>query len=301
MLNMHIPTIESYSEIHADWYKGFSTAFNLCQLSNYLLLSYLTSYIETISRPIIEESDEYSRCIKKCKNEAERDDLLRSLDIVDMLQQIAADFAATHQKHKDILFFSGLEVNGYHDKNVNLNLNEIRESTTAKSWNQVIKGLVNIFEFLYLFSVTENHLKKIVSSNNTTGIVGKVLNDKSGIIQHFDEEFKLPRNFMIRLWVFFVDIRNLYAHSFGYINEKDKGSIFENRKAFADAYDKLPIDWHLLDHDMIDDFFSEDRLIVGKMYLISDSEICAFRNFVRIFVPELSKWEKREIEQKKDN
>lgn len=104
---------------------------------------------------------------------------------------------------------------------------------------------------------------------------------------------------MIRLWVFFVDIRNLYAHSFGYINEKDKGSIFENRKVFADAYDKLPIDWHLLDHDMIDDFFSEDRLIVGKMYLISDSEICAFRNFVRIFVPELSKWEKREIEQKK--
>lgn len=292
MLNMHIPTIENYSDAHADWYKGFSTAFNLSQLSNYLFLSYLTTQVSQ-NTPILKSQPDYSAGLKKCKNSDDHDDLLHSIDILDMLTQIAADFAATGQKHNDALFYRGLSIDGYHDKDVKIDLKEILSSTTEKNWNKVIRGLVNVFEFQYLFSVTEDHLKVIVKEENAKGIVGKALRDKPGIIEHFDAEYKLPRNFIIRLWEFYVEVRNIYAHSFGYINEKDKECLTKKRKEFLEAYEKLPIEWHLLNNDWEDDFFNDEKIIIGKMYLISVSEICIFKNFVRMFIPELSRWEKR--------
>lgn len=292
MLNMHIPTIENYSSDHADWYRGFSTAFNLSQLSNYLFLSYLTTQVSQ-NTPILEEQPEYIAGVKKCRSSEDIDDLLHSIDILDMLNQIITDFASTGQKHNEILFYRGLSIHGYHDKNVKVDLKEILSSTTEKSWNKVIRGLVNVFEFLYLFSVTEDHLKVIVNEDNAKAVVGKALKNKPGIIEHFDVEFKMPRNFIIKLWEFYVEVRNIYAHSFGYINEKDKKCLTKKREEFLEAYENLPMDWHLFDHDMMDDFFHDGKIVVGKMYLVSVNEVCIFKNFVRMFIPELSRWEKR--------
>ena len=292
MLNMHIPTIENYSDEHEDWYKGFSTAFNLSQLSNYLLLSYLTTQVSQ-NTPTLKDQPEYRAGLKKCKNSNDHDDLLHSIDILDMLNQIIDEFTSTDKKHNEALFYQGLSIHGHHDKNVKIDLKEILNSTTEKSWNKIIRGLVNVFEFLYLFSVTEDHLKVIVKQENAKSVVGKALKDKPGIIEHFDAEFKMPRNFIIKLWEFYVEVRNIYAHNFGYINEKDKNCLTKKREEFLEAYEKLPMDWHLLNNDLEDDFFNEEKIVIGKMYLISVSEICIFRNFVRIFIPELSRWEKR--------
>lgn len=293
MLNMQIPTIENYSEAHADWYRGFSTAFNLSQLSNNLLISYITTQAEQNSQ-YFENTLEYSYGINLCRNGDDRTDLLHSLDIVDMLKLIVTDFAATHAKHKKILFLQGLSIEGYHDDDVRVNLNEILKSTTENSWNKLIRGLVNIFEFMFLFSVTEDHLKDVVELTSTPTIVSKALKNKPGLIKLLEEEFKLPRDFMIKLWNFYLEIRNLYAHSFGYISEKDKSCIIIKKAAFVDAYNNLPFEWRLMDNDLLETFFDEDKLVVGKMYVMSVSEICIFRNFVRIFIPELSKWEKQE-------
>jgi hypothetical protein len=292
MLNMHIPTIENYSDKHADWYKGFSTAFNLSQLSNYLFLSYLTTQVSQNTH-VLQSLPEYKAGLKQCNNGEDRDDLLHSMDILDMLNQIVADFTSTGERHREHLFYQGLSIHGYHDKDVKIDLKEILNSTTEKSWNKVIRGLVNVFEFLYLFSVTEDHLKVLVKEQGTTSIVGKALNDKPGIIEHFHNEFKMPRNFIIKLWEFYIEVRNIYAHSFGYINEKDKIRLTEKKEGFLRAYEKLPMDWHLLDNDLEDDFFDDEKIVPGKMYLISVSEICIFKNFVRMFIPELSRWEKR--------
>lgn len=292
MLNMHIPTIENYSNQHADWYKGFSTAFNLSQLSNYLFLSYLTTQVSQNTH-ILQTLPEYKADLKKCNNSKDHDDLLHSMDILDMLNQIIAEFTSTGERHREHLFYQGLSIHGYHDKDVKIDLKEILNSTTEKSWNKVIRGLVNVFEFLYLFSVTEDHLKILVKEHNTTSIVGKALNDKPGIIEHFHHEFKMPRNFIIKLWEFYIEVRNIYAHTFGYINEKDKIRLTDKRDGFLRAYEKLPMDWHLFDNDLEDDFFNDEKIVPGKMYLISVSEICIFRNFVRMFIPELSRWEKR--------
>nr|WP_323169869.1 hypothetical protein [Pseudomonas bubulae] len=293
MLNMQIPTIENYSEAHADWYRGFSTAFNLSQLSNNLLISYITTQAE-LNSDYFENTSEYHYGINLCRNGDDRTDLLHSLDIINMLKLIVKDFAATNAKHQDILLFQGLSIEGYYDEDVKVDLNEILESTTEKSWNKLIRGLVNVFEFMYLFSVTEDHLKEVVELTSTTTVVSKALKNKPGLIKHLEEEFKLPRDFMIKLWKFYIEIRNLYAHSFGYINEKDKSSITIKKAAFVEAYENLPFEWHLIDNDLVDTFFDEDKLIVGKMYVMSVSEICVFRNFVRIFIPEFSKWEKQE-------
>lgn len=293
MLNMQIPTIENYSDAHADWYRGFSTAFNLSQLSNNLLISYITTQAESNS-DYFENTGEYHYGINSCRNSDDRTDLLHSLDIINMLKLIVTDFAATHAKHKEILFFQGLSIEGYHDDDVRVDLNEILKSTTENSWNKLIRGLVNVFEFMFLFSVTEDHLKEVVELASTPTIVSKALKTKPGLIKLLEEEFKLPRDFMIKLWNFYLEIRNLYAHSFGYINEKDKSCITVKKAAFVDAYNNLPFEWRLMDNDLVDNFFDEDKLIVGKMYVMSVSEICIFRNFVRIFIPELSKWEKQE-------
>lgn len=294
MLSMHIPTIEGYSEAHADWYLGYSTAFNLCQLSNGLLLGYLTSYIEEFSRPIIEQVDEYQRKARSCSSNSERDDILYSMDILDFLGQIAENFASTAQRHGDVLLYGGLAIDGYHDKDVKLDLNAIKESTSADNWRQVIKGLINIFEFMYLFSITESYLKEVVKNENVTSFVGKALRDNPSLITLLDEDFKLPRSFLIRVWDLFVQVRNIYAHSFGYINQKDKKSVEKGRAAFVHEYENLAIEWHLFDLHAMDEFFDGDRMFSGKMYLLSDTEISVFRNFVRIFIPALSRLEKQE-------
>ncbi len=293
MLNMHIPTIENYSEEHAIWYRGFSTAFNLSQLSNYCLLSYLSTQVSQ-NEYILRRQKEYAEGLAFCRNEEDENDLLCSIDIIDMLNQICLEFAQTGEAHNRILLERGLHLEGYHDNNVKINLQEIRNSTTEKSWNKVIRGLVNVFEFLYLFSVTEDHLKEIVKDGNSRAVVGKAMKDKPGIIEHFETQFKMPRNFILKLWEFYVEVRNLYAHSFGYINKEDEKRLKAARDAFIVAYDKLPIEWTLLDYHVMDDFFSDEKIVVGKMYIISVGETCIFKNFVRMFVPELSKWEKRE-------
>ncbi len=293
MLNMYIPTIENHSKDHADWYRNFSTAFNLSQLSNYLLLSYITTQVEQ-NKKIIFMQNEYKLGSRECKTSEDRADLIESLDIIDMLNQITAEFSLTTQKHNQALFYRGIQIKGFHDENVKIDLHDILSSTTENNWSQVIRGLINVFEFLFIFSITEDHLKEIVNQENSKSIVAKALKDKPGFIEHLENRFKMPRNFIIKTWDLYLEIRNLYAHSFGYINEKDKSQIREKRDAFIDAYQKLPMTWHLFDQDATENLFKDEKLITQKLYLISTSEICVFRNVIRKLIPELSKWENRE-------
>lgn len=135
-------------------------------------------------------------------------------------------------------------------------------------------------------------MKAVVNEEKSGGIVGKALKIRTGFINHLDTEFKLSRNFIIKLWDFFLEIRNIYSHSFGYFQEIDRTRILDKRHIFIEAYENLPIEWHLMAQDANEYFFTPERIIPKKMYLINDNELNVFRNFVRLFIPELAKWSK---------
>lgn len=137
MLNMYVPTIEKPTEQHADWYKGFCTAFNLCQLSNYLLISYLNSYVQEVSYSMIKESSIYKKKCTTVQNSEDHADLIASLDIVDFLEKIIESFSEIHSDHKNKFLCMGLIVEGFHNQEISIDLNEIKDSTSAKSWNKL--------------------------------------------------------------------------------------------------------------------------------------------------------------------
>jgi len=295
MLEIYIPTIEKATNEHADWYKNFTQAFNLCQLSNQLFISYIQSYVNDVTIDKHGNSNEYKAIRKTLKTQDKQLDFLFSLDIAEFLGQIVDNYMENVADQHAIGFqIMGLQVEGYHNKDLGINLDEIRDSTSEATWFSIMKGLLNVFEFQFLFSIVEDRLKEIVQQEKSSGIVNRALKIHPGFIDYMQNDFGLSRDFMGKLWEFFLEMRNIYAHSFGYIQELDKTSLMEKRESFIKAYNNIDIQWHITAGDIEDFFFCPETLVVGKQYLIKDKELNIFRNFTRLFMPELAKFKPQE-------
>lgn len=297
MLHIYIPTIEKYNSSHADWYKSFWQSFNLCQLSNQLLISYIKSYVNDVTSDGIKNSADFKAASQKISSHSDFENLIYGLDIEIFLKQIICNgMESVADTHQNLFQVFGFSFDGYHNKNLGIDLDEIKESTISSNWYEIMKGLINIFEFQFLFSVVEDRLKDLVSVDKSSGVVNKALKNNPGFIDHLDREFGLSRDFMGKVWEFFLEVRNIYAHSFGYIQEIDKNRLLEKRNYLINSHKNIDfIRWRTLGGDFEKFFFLPDGIKVGKMYLIQDMELNVFRNFIRIFMPELAKWKNSDL------
>lgn len=268
----------------------------MCQLSNKLLLSYLTSYIETVSTKVIIETDEFRRAVSACKTETDIQNLIYNLDIEDFLKQIVENFGLLHHRHETALLQYGVMLKGFHNSDVDIDLDLVKASTSSEDWYSIIKGILNILEFQFLFSITEDHLKDIAQTEKSSGLIGKALKDRPDFIDHLVKDFDLSRDFLIKYWELFLEIRNCYSHSFGYIQDIDRRRILEKRNNFVKAYDELSISLKVVGEISRNTFFPSDKIIIEKMYIMNDDELNVFRNVIRIVMPELAKWQARELD-----
>lgn len=288
MLNIYCQTIEAATDRHAPWYSNFASAFLFCQLTNRLLLSYMESYVTEVTAPQWEKTKDFQEKIDALPRIGKRT-LACDLDIEKFLNLMISELPVEARKQKNLLMCMGLEISGFHDEATQIDLEELKKKVPDVGWHQIIKGLLNCYEFSHLSSIVEQGLKAATQNKTAQGVVSFALKQSPELCEHLQSEVGLSRDSLVKIWDLFLHVRNMYAHSFGFMDEKNIEQIQNCKKDAVDAIEMLDFRWNTLSFDA-EELFPAEKCRVGEMYLLGDSEMNMFRNFARIFMPALAKY-----------
>ena len=250
------------------WYREFHNKFYLFTLSNLLLLSYIKSYC--YYQEISPEDEEKI-----------------ALDIEKFLQELIEEIKVQDKKHKAYLISMGFEAE-CEEKLVDINLPDILSLTNKKNWYEVIKGLLNSWEFLCLYAITETMLKEILSTEGKIkeeDLVHKVFEKFPALEKTLQKKSTYySRDFCEDIWKFYSRLRDIYAHSFGFITSLAKSNILgglrENfLKSWRELKEKDTLVYILIE-EYIDKSFHKSSIDDGKFFFLSDYELNIFRNFI---------------------
>jgi len=308
MLTPYIPILRAPSDNSPTWYKDFHNIFYLSQLTGVLLLSYLETFFEKISKNIIlEVKRDYllKHKIISCDYDEEneiiyinKEDELKSLDIEDFLNSIIKEHFEKHfEKMRIYLTAIGIKPNDDLNKNINIDLKELLKTTNAKNWYKVIKGFLNIWEFLFLYSISETTFKKILDITGPTR--------EESLIQNIIDKFKhkqlesiLVKKIPIslgainHLWILYTEFRNIYSHSHGIITQRARSNIGGKLENFRNSFDPIALGEFWID---ITKIFENNLLKKDKIYLLQDIELNIFRNFIIAFMESLEEIHVKDI------
>jgi hypothetical protein len=302
MFHAYIPTIEAPTKDSPEWYKRYHTSFYLSQLVNNLLLSYLRNFIEIVQHNglIKDHKEELLACgalipaeIGEQPTWIKNDEKFYSVDIKICLQELLDDFRARAVNMHRQLLCSGVQIDGYLQRTVDVDLDKLLSSAGTNDWYEVVKGFLNVWEFLFIFSITESALKEAVNDKNvpTTQLVSCLLKKHPQLEKILLQNHELDGDFCRALWTIYVEIRNLYSHTHGAVSPKDKNRIEERAAKFRDAYqaafhEKDPILSPIMPKPCV--LFPPQKIQPGKFFFMSDPELNIFRNFISEFCHELS-------------
>lgn len=301
MINAFFPTLKMPSEGSPLWYKNFHNSFYISQLVNNILLSYMDSFINIVKLDEIIKSKE--------KDLEEAGELVRdadfniiyldhekiySYDVEQGLNELIANFKIQASHHHYILECMGIDAGNYMDRDVEVILDELKTSVDAESWYKIVKGFLNVWEFLFLFSCAESTLKSIVGdcNYNTSDLVGKMLKSFKGISYFMEENHKMNKKFMLSLWDLYCFIRNVYSHTHGVLSIPNKQELIKKSSKFKIEFENAFHKDILLSSIVVETnkIFRFDAAKLGKFYLISDNELNIFRNFISEFMAALEKF-----------
>lgn len=267
MLNMSPP-----NENSPNWYKNFHNIFWFSQLTNVLFLSYMQTYVET---------DETLKRISPDKS------------VSDYLDYIIKKFSNNNKNIEETLPYLGVSCDL--PKEVDIKLEDLKKLCGSDSWYDIMRGFLNIWDFLFLFSAFESAMKQALDCERLKGAhIIQTIRKKIGPITSGTHMEQIENC----LWPFFCDVRNLYSHSHGIVNpsdlEKLKESI-ENAHEFTenpaagmkkqfeemDENEKLYCLSRLTENTFFkEDTFDSARILEGNFFFISDQELNIFRNII---------------------
>jgi hypothetical protein len=229
-----------------------------------------------------------------------------SLDIKNYLIEIIESFQMKAEEMNHLFQLSGFEIinnsknqrNKYMDRNINIDLDSIFKSSGSRNWHHIVRGFLNLWEFQFLFSITESTLKKYCLRNqlysnsknkkiNTRDLIKLILKNDSNIILRMQKNHNISKNLSFDIWNIFTEIRNIYAHTHGIITEKDKKAIEKYATQLRISYDDYKNTLPISSFD-INNLFSQDKIQLKKFYFLSDEELSIFRNFISEFIYALS-------------
>ncbi|MBU2718463.1 hypothetical protein HF563_03480 [Acidithiobacillus ferridurans] len=308
MFHSYVPTLEAPDDKSPEWYRSYHSLFYMSQLVNSVLLSYMQTYIDVFQKQEIinQKYDELvkSGIIAKPIVGGEEviiindEEAIYSIDIEMFLTEIVESFRAKTSEMSHMLLCAGVKMNGYLERSVNVDLNDLLTRTDASGWFEVVKGFLNIWEFLFLFAVTESTLKGVLKKPGvrTLDLLSELNKQFPSLSCQLLIEHRITPGMIKNIWSTFSSVRNLYAHTHGILAARDKIKILAEAARFREEYDKsfhVPNDSSSLLLDLLmphsDSFFSEERLVEGKFYLLRDPELNIFRNFISECLYELSK------------
>lgn len=291
MIHAFIPTLRKPTDSSSTWYRNFHNSFYVSQLVNNVLLSYMDSFIEVVK---LEEILIKNRQDLIQAGELSYDELndityldrakVYNYDVEECLKELVSNFRRTAKQHHNMLYCMGVNAGGYMDREIDISLSELKNSIDADDWYKVVKGFLNVWEFLFLFSITESTLKTIVGDvkYNTSDLIGKVLKSNVSLVSEMSNEHNMNKKFMLKLWDLYTSLRNVYSHTHGVISIENKQSLIVKGSEFKNEFEKAFHRDIMLSSLVVDtkDIFDFENLSISKFYLIPDSELNIFRNFV---------------------
>ena len=301
MLTAYMPTLRKPFNNSTDWYKNFYNIYYLSQVTNLTLLSYIESFIELHKNSIIDiKHDKFlkRKIISENKNKNISDwiindekkfyEEIKSFDIEQGLNEIFEQQIS--KRFDDINSFImpfGTKLNDDLNKEISINFNEIKETTNAQNWYQVITGFLNIWEFLFLFSTTEHTLKTLLSYQRSDDLFLKLL--ETYPVLNFQEKGFISNDGYKVLWQLYNEVRNLYSHTHGILVRKLKDKINSKTHELKVFFND---DVHIMDSSFLNEekVFNNKNLIENKFYLLNDEELNLFRNFVIVTMESLDEF-----------
>lgn len=293
MLHMFSPTIEAFHKNSPEWYKQFHSSFYLSQLINNLLLSYLTSFIERnqFKNPTPEEKDELIRigAIKEHtlltgeKVYSKNEEIFYSVDIKIGLQELIDSFKNKRKEITHNLMCAGIKIDDkYINKNVDIDFNDLLEKAGEDNWYMTVKGFLNTWEFLFIFSITESALKNKLGLNlHAKKLIPVAFEKHPNIEEKINEKLELSTSLSTKLWELFVEIRNLYSHTHGILKSDDRKKLVRFVNEFKEQYDQCFADQlFFMLYKNSDELFQEERFRENKFFFLRDDELNLFRNFI---------------------
>lgn len=310
MIHVYEPSIEAPTDKSPDWYKNYHNIFNICHLTNILLLSYMKSYIQRFEYDVfLEENKEFlikeGKLIEKdffgkVVTVVNEEDVF-NLAVKSFLEEIIQNNVLRAGEIKNHYSVMGVNVGEYFQKNVNVNLDELLKSLPTDNWYLVVTGFLNVWEFMFLFSTIESNLKEILNSRGVQGrlytneLIQKIGDEYPDVLESMREVHHFSKDVSLDIWILYTEIRNIYAHTHGILNDKNirdlKKKIKYFRRSYRKSFKEINSVSDLIFSDLVneaDELFESSTLINGKFYLIPDNELNIFRNFTSKFMTLLS-------------
>ncbi|HEN5280090.1 TPA: hypothetical protein U6L17_004873 [Klebsiella pneumoniae] len=310
MIHVYEPSIEAPTDKSPDWYKNYHNIFNICHLTNVLLLSYMKSYIQRFEYDVfLEENKEFlikeGKLIEKdffgkVVTVVNEEDVF-NLAVKSFLEEIIQNNVLRAGEIKNHYSVMGVNVGEYFQKNVNVNLDELLKSLPTDNWYLVVTGFLNVWEFMFLFSTIESNLKEILDSRGGQGrlytneLIQKIGDEYPDVLESMREVHHFSKDVSLDIWILYTEIRNIYAHTHGILNDKNirdlKKKIKYFRRSYRKSFKEINSVSDLIFSDLVneaDELFESSTLINGKFYLIPDNELNIFRNFTSKFMTLLS-------------
>ncbi|EEW4529269.1 TPA: hypothetical protein ACUKSS_004063 [Escherichia coli] len=310
MIHVYEPSIEAPTDKSPDWYKNYHNIFNICHLTNVLLLSYMKSYIQRFEYDVfLEENKEFlikeGKLIEKdffgkVVTVVNEEDVF-NLAVKSFLEEIIQNNVLRAGEIKNHYSVMGVNVGEYFQKNVNVNLDELLKSLPTDNWYLVVTGFLNVWEFMFLFSTIESNLKEILNSRGVQGrlytneLIQKIGDEYPDVLESMREVHHFSKDVSLDIWILYTEIRNIYAHTHGILNDKNirdlKKKIKYFRRSYRKSFKEINSVSDLIFSDLVneaDELFESSTLINGKFYLIPDNELNIFRNFTSKFMTLLS-------------
>ncbi|HFQ6963511.1 TPA: hypothetical protein ACHSL1_002977 [Klebsiella pneumoniae] len=310
MIHVYEPSIEAPTDKSPDWYKNYHNIFNICHLTNVLLLSYMKSYIQRFEYDVfLEENKEFlikegklieKEFFGKVVTVVNEEDVF-NLAVKSFLEEIIQNNVLRAGEIKNHYSVMGVNVGEYFQKNVNVNLDELLKSLPTDNWYLVVTGFLNVWEFMFLFSTIESNLKEILNSRGVQGrlytneLIQKIGDEYPDVLESMREVHHFSKDVSLDIWILYTEIRNIYAHTHGILNDKNirdlKKKIKYFRRSYRKSFKEINSVSDLIFSDLVneaDELFESSTLINGKFYLIPDNELNIFRNFTSKFMTLLS-------------
>ena len=220
-----------------------------------------------------------------------------SIAVESFLTEIIEDFKLSANKINSYLMCIGLSAGDYFEKKVEINLEELSESVTIVDWSEIVKGFLNVWEFIFLFSIIESSLKEILGNRlEASKLITEVETRFPNVLKTLESQHNISVELSKKIWDLYTIIRNIYSHTHGVILEKNIGIIKRKIKAFRKLYNVCFHDPKESSDFILStllpesgDLFNLSKIKVGKFYLIEDNELNIFRNFSSKFMCELSR------------
>ncbi|MGZ8236396.1 MAG: hypothetical protein ACXWTY_00800 [Methylobacter sp.] len=294
MISAYTPVLRRFSADSPDWYKHFHSVFYMSQITNQVFLSYLESKIECDKLEMINQLNDSlleSKVIRKDSDTGatiiSKPDILKSIHIEDAIDQIVKNVFENNQCLIDsYLYCIGLERDSSSKKDIEIDRDLLLNTTTSKSWFELLKGLLNVWEFIFLYGAFESSFKSILGKNGQVreeALLGEVFDQFDGL----SEQLGIEKDNLEKIWFFYTELRNIYVHNHGYINNLVKSNLGGKLEAFKTAIYNIHENTILLAD--LEKILKKSDVTKGKFYFMKDEELNIFRNTMVVFIESLEK------------